>query len=149
MFKDFKEFALRGSVVDMAVGVVIGTAFGKIATSLVNDIVMPPIGLILGEVNFSGLFIDLSGRRYATLAQAKAAGAPTVNYGAFITTVLDFLIVALAIFFVVRHLNRLFPGAVSSPAKTTADCPFCLTPVPLKAKRCASCTSDLAADGTA
>jgi large conductance mechanosensitive channel len=146
MLKDFKEFALRGNVVDMAVGVVIGTAFGKIATSLVSDIVMPPIGLLLGEVNFSGLFINLSGRHYATLEQAKAAGVPTINYGAFITTILDFLIVTLAIFFVIRQLHRLFPGAVSSPAKTTMDCPFCLTPVHHKAKRCAHCTSDLAAD---
>jgi len=128
LFKEFRAFAARGNVVDLAVGVIIGGAFGKIVSSLVNDIVMPPIGLALGHVDFSSLFISLSGTAYPSLAAAKAAGAPTLNYGIFINTVIDFLIVAFAVFLLVRQINRL---AAKSPA--TRDCPYCLS----------HCTSDI------
>ena len=141
MFKEFKEFALKGSLVDLAVGFIVGGAFGKIVTSLVNDILMPPLGLLLGKVDFSGLFIDLSGGGYATLEAAKAAGAATLNYGAFLTTVVDFLLVALALFFVVKQMNRLRRPAPAAPA--AKSCPFCLSSVPEKAVRCPFCTSDL------
>ncbi len=146
MLKDFKEFAMRGSVVDMAVGVVIGGAFGKIATSLVNDIVMPPIGFLLGKVDFSGRFFNLSRHPYATLAEAKAAGAPIVSYGLFINTVLDFVIVSLAIFLAIRQLNRFLSRSVSAPARTVKTCPFCFSSVDVQAKRCAYCTSNLEQD---
>ncbi|HUC61030.1 MAG TPA: large conductance mechanosensitive channel protein MscL [Alphaproteobacteria bacterium] len=121
MLKEFKEFAMRGNVVDLAVGVVIGAAFGKIVSSLVSDIIMPPIGLILGNLDFSSLFIDLSSKHYETLAAAKAAGAPTLNYGLFINSVIDFLIVAFAIFIVVRQINRLFPKAPAEEPKTPPE----------------------------
>jgi large conductance mechanosensitive channel len=143
MLKEFKEFVLRGNVVDMAVGIIIGTAFGRIITSLVNDILMPPIGLLLGRVDFSNLFISLSGR-YASLAEAQAAGAPTINYGLFINTVLDFIIVALVIFLLVCQVNRLRRPAPAAPAEpTTRECPYCLSTIPLKATRCPHCTSQL------
>ncbi len=143
MLKEFKEFVLRGNVVDMAVGIIIGTAFGRIITSLVNDILMPPIGLLLGRVDFSNLFISLSGR-YASLAEAQAAGAPTINYGLFINTMLDFIIVALVIFLLVRQVNRLRRPAPAAPAEpTTRECPYCLSTIPLKATRCPHCTSQL------
>jgi len=146
MLKEFKEFALRGNVVDMAVGIIIGAAFGKIVSSLVNDIIMPPIGVLLGNVDFSELFINLSGQPYATLAQAKEAGAATISYGVFINTVLDFVIVAFAIFTVIRLMNRLKREEAPAPAApTTKDCPRCLSAIPIKATRCAHCTSDLAA----
>jgi large conductance mechanosensitive channel len=144
MLKEFKEFAMRGNVVDMAVGIIIGAAFGKIVSSLVNDIVMPPIGLLLGKVDFSNLYINLSGRDYGTLAEAKAAGAATVNYGLFFNTVIDFLIVAFAIFLVIRQVNRMRQPAPAA-APTTRDCPFCLSAVALKATRCPHCTSELKA----
>jgi large conductance mechanosensitive channel len=146
MFKEFKEFAMRGNVLDMAVGIVIGAAFGKIVSSFVSDILMPPIGLILGRVDFSNLFINLGEGTYAKLAEARAAGAPTLNYGLFANTVIDFLIVAFAIFLLVRQVNRLkrAPAPVPTPPPTK-DCPFCLTAVPLKATRCPACTSDLKA----
>lgn len=115
MLKEFKEFAMRGNVVDLAVGVIIGAAFGKIVSSLVSDLVMPPIGFLLGNLDFSNLFLDLSGKGYPNLAAAKAAGAPTLNYGLFINTVIDFLIVAFAIFVVVRQINRLFPKKAEAP----------------------------------
>ena len=148
MLKEFREFAMRGNVVDLAVGVVIGAAFGKIVTSLTNDILMPPLGLLLGRVDFSNLFINLSGTHYASLAEAKAAGAPTLNYGVFINTVLDFVIVAFAIFLLVKQVNRLKrPGAPKPPE--TKECPYCATTIPLKASRCPHCTSKIepAADG--
>lgn len=142
MFKEFKAFAMRGNVIDMAVGIIIGAAFGKIITSLVDDIIMPPIGLILGKVDFSSLFINLSGTPYDTLVAAKAAGAATINYGAFINTVINFLIVAFVIFLVVRQMNRLQkPAPVAAP--TTKECRYCLSVIPLKATRCPQCTSEV------
>lgn len=144
MFKEFKKFAMRGNVVDMAVGIIIGAAFGKIVASFVKDIIMPPIGLLLGDVDFSNLFVNLSEGSYATLAQAQEAGAATLNYGAFINTVVDFLIVAFAIFIVIRQMNRLKkPEEAASAEPTTKDCPFCLSAIPIKASRCPSCTSEL------
>jgi large conductance mechanosensitive channel len=146
MWREFREFAMRGNVVDLAVGIIIGAAFGKIVTSLVNDIIMPPIGLVLGRVDFSSLFINLSGQSYASLAEAKAAGAPAINYGVFLNTVIDFVIVALAIFLLVRFINRLSrqPQAPSA-APTTKECPFCVSSIPVRATRCPQCTSTLQA----
>ena len=149
MLKDFREFALRGNVVDMAVGIVIGASFGGIVSSLVADVVMPPIGLLLGGVDFSNLFLTLkAGEKlagpYASLADAKAAGAVTVNIGVFLNAVVSFLIVAFAVFLVVRGMNRLKREAPApAAAPTTKDCPFCCTAVPLKAIRCPACTSQL------
>ncbi len=140
MLKEFKQFALKGNVVDLAVGIIIGAAFGKIVTSFVADILMPPIGLLLGNADFGNLFIDLSGRHFATLAEAKKAGAATINYGLFLTTVLDFLLVALAVFLLVRQINRL---RAQEPAPTTKECRYCLTKIPLAATRCPQCTSTL------
>lgn len=145
VMKEFKEFAVKGNVVDLAVGVIIGGAFGKIVTSLVNDIVMPPIGMVLGKVDFSALYINLAGKHYASLAEAKAASAPTLNYGAFLTTVLDFLIVAWVVFLVVRTINRLKRKENHTPAPaTTRECPYCLSQIPVKATKCAHCTSTVA-----
>lgn len=142
MWKEFREFAMRGNVVDLAVGIVIGAAFGKIVTSLVNDILMPPLGVILGKVDFSNLFINLSGTSYNSLAAAKAAGAATVNYGAFINTIIDFAIVAFAIFLLVRGINQL-KRAPAPPTPTTRSCPYCVTTIPLQATRCPACTSQV------
>lgn len=145
MLKEFKEFAMRGNVIDMAVGIILGAAFGKIVSSLVKDIVMPPIGFLMGNVDFSSLFINLSGQEYASLADAEKAGAPTINYGVFINTVLDFIIVAFAIFFVIRGMNRLKRKEEPKPAEpTTKECQYCLSTIPIKATRCAHCTSDVA-----
>lgn len=141
MFKEFKEFALRGSVLDLAIGVIIGGAFGKIVTSLVNDIIMPPIGLLLGKVDFSNLYINLSGTRYANLADAKAAGAATINYGSFLNTIIDFVIVAFIIYLLIRQFNRLSPKP--APQVTTRECPYCCTQIPINATRCPNCTSEL------
>jgi large conductance mechanosensitive channel len=141
MLKDFKAFVSRGNVVDLAVGVIIGASFGKITSSLVADIIMPPIGLVLGKVDFSNLFIDISGHGYPTLAAAKAAGAPTLNYGAFINTVIDFLIVSFAVFLLVQQVQRLLPKPPAPVA--TKDCPRCCEAIPVKATRCPRCTSDL------
>jgi large conductance mechanosensitive channel len=144
MLKEFKEFAMRGNVLDMAVGIIIGAAFGKIITSFVSDILMPPIGLLLGKVDFSGLFINLSGQTFATLAEAKKAGAATINYGLFMNTVLDFLIVAFAIFLLIKQVNRLKREPEPAPAApTTKDCPYCVSAIPIAAVRCAHCTSQL------
>jgi large conductance mechanosensitive channel len=144
MWKEFKEFAMRGNVLDMAVGIIIGAAFGKIVTSFVNDILMPPIGLLLGQVAFADLFISLSGESYATLEEAQAAGAPTINYGVFINTVLDFIIVAFVIFLIVRWMNRMRRKPEAPPEEpTTKECPYCLSTIPLKATRCPHCTSEL------
>jgi large conductance mechanosensitive channel len=142
VFKEFREFAIKGNVMDMAVGIIIGAAFGRIVGSLVNDVLMPPIGRLLGKVDFSNLFINLSGTGYDSLAAAKAAGAPTLNYGLFLNTVLEFLIVAFAVFLVVKQVNRLRRAPVPT-APTTRDCPHCLTAIPLKATRCPACTSQL------
>ncbi len=146
MFKEFREFAMRGNVVDLAIGIIIGGAFGKIVTSFVNDILMPPIGLLLGKVDFSNLFVGLSGKTFSTLQEAKAAGAATINYGLFINTVLDFVIVAFAVFLLVKQINRLKREEQPAPeAPTTRECPFCLSVIPLKAMRCPHCTSELKA----
>ena len=144
MLKEFRQFALRGNVVDMAVGVIIGASFGKIITSLVNDVLMPPIGLLLGHMDFSNLFINLSGKPYASLAEAKAAGAATINVGLFLNTVLDFAIVAFVMFLVIRQMNRLTERFADAPAAaTTKECPLCLSTIPLKATRCSGCTAAL------
>ena len=142
MWKEFRQFILRGNVIELAVAVVLGAAFGRIVNSLVEDLLMPPIGLALGGVDFKNLFIDLSGAGYATLAEAQAAGAATIRYGVFLHTVINFLIIAFAIFMVVKQVNRFFP-APAPAAPITRDCPFCLSPVPLNARRCAHCTSEL------
>ncbi len=144
MLKEFKEFVMRGNVLDLAVGIVIGAAFGKIVTSFVSDILMPPIGLILGKVDFASLFINLSGKPYGSVAEAKAAGAPTINYGIFINALIDFVIVAFAIFLVVKAANRLRrqePAAAPAPTK---ECVYCLSAIPAKATRCPHCTSQVA-----
>jgi large conductance mechanosensitive channel len=144
MLKEFKEFAMKGNVLDMAVGIIIGAAFGRIITSLVADIIMPPVGLLLGHVDFSNLFLNISGTAYPTLAAAKAANAATVNYGAFLNTVIDFLIVAFVIFMLVRQANR-WNKPAPAPAATTKECPYCASSIPLKATRCPNCTSELRA----
>jgi large conductance mechanosensitive channel len=142
MFKEFKEFAMRGNVLDMAVGIVVGAAFGLIVTSFVTDILMPPVGTLLGHADFSNLFISLSGAHYDTIAAAKAAGAATINYGLFLNTVINFLIVAFAVFLLVRQVNR-FAARPAPAAPTTRECPYCLSAIPLKATKCAQCTSEL------
>ncbi|OMF03991.1 mechanosensitive ion channel protein MscL [Paenibacillus sp. FSL H7-0331] len=143
IIKEFKEFALKGNMIELAIGVIIGGAFGKVVTSIVNDIVMPPIGLLLGRVNFSELFISLNGTHYENLAKAKEASAPTLNYGLFINNALDFLIVAAVIFIAVKQLNRLRKKQENQPApkKQTKDCPECLSEIPEKAVRCKYCTA--------
>jgi large conductance mechanosensitive channel len=142
---EFREFAMKGNVLDLAIGVIIGTSFGKIVSSLVNDVIMPPLGKLLGNMDFSSMFIDLSGKGYATLADAKAAGAATINYGVFINTVIDFLIVALAIFLMVRQINQLKrkDAAPAAPAVMTKECQYCVSQIPVKAVRCPNCTSEL------
>ena len=144
MLKEFRQFILRGNVLELAVGIVIGVAFGKVVTSFVNDILTPPLGLLLGRVDFSSLFVTLTGPPQPSLAAAKAAGAATLNYGLFLQSTLDFVIVGFAIFLVIRQVNRMFPAPPPAPA-ATMECPFCLSHVPLKAKRCAHCTSALTA----
>ena len=142
MFKEFRDFAARGNVIDLAVGIIIGAAFGKIVTSAVNDLIMPPIGMALGRVDFSNLFVALNGVTYASLEEAKKAGAPTVNYGIFLNTCLEFVIVAFAVFLLIRQINRMQrPEPAAAPA--TKDCPYCLSAVPVKATKCAHCTSEL------
>ena len=144
MLKEFKEFIMRGNVLDMAIGIIIGGAFGKIITSLVNDILMPPIGVLLGNVDFASLFINLSGKPYASLADAKAAGAATINYGLFLNTIIDFVIVAFVIFLLVRAVNRMRREQEAPPAvPTTKECSYCLSSIPIKATRCPNCTSQL------
>ena len=141
MLKEFKEFAMRGNVMDLAVGVIIGAAFGKIVSSLVEDIIMPPIGMLLGHVNFSDLYINLSGKSYESLVDAKKYGAATLNYGLFLNTVINFFIVAFAVFLVVHQVNR---WTKKPEAPTTRDCPQCAMTIPIAAKRCGHCTSQLA-----
>jgi large conductance mechanosensitive channel len=142
MLKDFKAFVMRGNVLDLAVAVVIGAAFGAIVTSLVNDMVMPPIGLLLGRMDFKDLFISLTGGSFATLAAAKAAGAPVLAYGQFLNTIINFLIVAFVIFLVVRSASKL-QRAPATAAPVTKDCPYCCSAIPIPASRCPQCTSDL------
>jgi len=145
ILKEFKEFAVKGNVVDLAIGIIIGTAFGKIVTSLVSDIIMPPIGLLLGKVDFSNLYLNLSGQQYESLKAAQAAGASTINYGLFINVIIDFIIVAFVMFLVVKQMNRLKrqPEPVTPVAPNTKECPFCFTNIPIKATRCPNCTSQL------
>jgi len=147
MFKEFKEFAVRGNVLDLAVGVVIGAAFGKIVNSMVNDVLMPPLGLLIRGVDFKEQFINLSGTAYGTIAEAKAAGAPTLNYGIFLNTILEFLLVAFAIFLIVRWANRMRQPAAAPPA--TRECGFCRMAVPINASRCPYCTSQFGNPSTA
>jgi large conductance mechanosensitive channel len=141
MLKDFKAFVMRGNVLDLAVAVVIGAAFGKVVTSLVDDVLMPPLGLLLGQVDFREFFVDLSSRQFPTLAEAEAAGAPVLRYGLFINSIVNFLILALAIFLVLRSLRRFLP---TPPPPDARDCPYCLSPIPLRATRCRHCGSDVA-----
>jgi large conductance mechanosensitive channel len=143
MWKEFKEFTMRGNVLDMAVGIIIGAAFGKIVGSFVEDLLMPPIGRLVGKADFSNLFISLSGQHYDTLAAAKAAGAATINYGVFANTAINFLIVAFAVFLLIRQVNRMKKQPAPAPAPATKECPFCFSAIALKATRCAHCTSDL------
>lgn len=144
MLKEFRAFAMRGNMLDMAVGIIIGAAFGRIVSSFVSDVLMPPIGLLTGRSDFSNKFINLSGTAYATLAEAKAAGAATINYGVFFNAVFDFLIVAFAVFLLIRQVNRL-KSEEPPPAPTSRDCPFCYSAVAIKATRCPHCTSALTA----
>jgi large conductance mechanosensitive channel len=141
MFREFRDFAARGNVIDLAVGVIIGAAFGKVVSSLVSDMIMPPIGMALGRVDFSNLFVALNGGTYASIEEAKKAAAPTLNYGLFLNTCLEFLIVAFAVFLLVKQVNRL-KGPVMIDAR---DCPFCLSKMALKATRCPACTSEVKA----
>ena len=146
MLKEFREFIARGNVMDMAVGVIIGAAFGKIVASLVEDVVMPPIGLLIGGIDFSNLFVSLSGQTYPSLKAAKDVGAPTLNYGLFLNNLINFLIISFVIFLLVRGVNRLKrqpPAPAAAP--TTRDCPYCLSTIPLKATRCPQCTSEVRA----
>ena len=146
MLREFKAFIMRGNVIDLAVAVIIGAAFGKIISSLVSDVLMPPIGLVLGKVDFSNLYLNLSGKPYESLAAAKAAGAATINYGLFLNASIDFLIVAFVLFLVIRTANKMQaamakPTAAAAPA--TRDCPFCAMAIPVQAKRCGHCTANL------
>jgi large conductance mechanosensitive channel len=145
MLKEFKEFAMKGNMVDMAIGIIIGAAFGKIVSSLVSDVLMPPLGKMMGNVDFSNLFLDLSGGNFPTLAAAKAAGGATVNYGLFLNTVIDFAIIAVVLFLIVKAMNRLKrkEAAAAPPPSLTKECSFCFSSIPLKASRCPHCTSAL------
>jgi len=145
MWKEFREFAARGSVLDLAVGVIIGAAFGQIVTSLVSDMIMPPIGMVIGGLDFSNLFITLNGGSYPSLAAAQAAGAPTINYGRFANTVLQFLVVAFVIFMLVRQINRMKTPAPAAPRDDSRDCPYCVSRISRKATRCPQCTSEVRA----
>jgi large conductance mechanosensitive channel len=144
MLKDFKEFAVKGNVIDLAVGVIVGGAFGKIVTSIVNDMIMPVIGLLIGKVDFTNLFISLDGTKYLSLAAAKEAGAATLNYGVFINTVIEFLIISFSIFIVIRQLNKFNKNETERESKSsTKACPYCYTEINLKATRCPNCTSEI------
>jgi large conductance mechanosensitive channel len=144
MLEEFKKFALRGNVLDLAIGFIMGASFGKIVTSLVSDIIMPPVGLLLGRVDFSQMYINLSGTAYASLDEARKAGAATINYGAFVNTILDFVIVSFVLFLLIRQVNRLVAKPAAPAEPTTKDCPFCCSTIPLSACRCPYCTSMLA-----
>jgi large conductance mechanosensitive channel len=146
MLKEFKEFAMRGNVMDMAIGIVIGAAFGKIVTSFVNDVLMPPLGLLMGNSDFSNKFLTLKGESLATLDAAKEAGSVTLNYGMFVNTIIDFVIIAFAIFIIVKQLNKMKKKPAPAPPNTK-DCPYCLSAIPIKATRCGHCTSEVAAQG--
>jgi large conductance mechanosensitive channel len=142
MLKEFKAFAMRGNVMDMAIGIIIGAAFGKIVSSFVNDVLMPPLGILMGGADFTNKFMTLKGEAFATLDAAKAAGAVTVNYGLFLNTIIDFVIIAFAIFIVIKQINRLKKQPEALPPNTR-DCPYCLSAIPIKASRCGHCTSEL------
>ncbi len=142
MIKEFKEFIAKGNVIDLAVGIIIGAAFGKIVTSFVSDVLMPPIGLLLGKVDFANLFIVLNGGQYESLKAARDAGAPAIAYGLFINSVIDFLIVAFVIFLVIKQINKIKKPAPAAEAPVMKECPFCLTSIPVKATRCPACTSE-------
>ena len=148
IMKEFKEFAVKGNMIDMAVGVIIGGAFGKIVSSLLSDVLMPPIGLLIGKVDFSSLFISLNGQQYASLVAAKAAGAPTINYGVFLNTMIDFVSGGFVVFIVIKQINRL-KRQEPAAAPTTKACPECVSSIPLTAKRCAYCASPIAATALA
>ena len=143
MLKEFKEFLMRGNVLDLAIAVIIGAAFGAIVTSFVNDVLMPPMGLALGKVDFKDLFVSLNGQSYPSLTAAKTAGAPVIAYGQFINTVINFLVVAFVIFMIVKQVNRFKQPAPASAAPLTKECPYCASAIPIKAVRCPNCTSDL------
>lgn len=147
MWKEFREFIIRGNVIDLAIAVIIGAAFGAVVTSVVNDIIMPPIGLVLGKVDFSSLFINLSSTPVVSVADAKAKGVPTINYGVFLNTVITFLIIALVLFFIIRLVNRLKREKPADETAETAtrECPYCLSTIPTKATRCSACTSEVQA----
>ena len=142
MLAEFKKFIMRGNVMDLAIGVIIGGAFGKIVSSLVDDIIMPPLGLLLGKVDFVNLFASLTGTKYATLAEAQAAGAPTLNYGLFIKNLIDFILLAVVIFLLIRTINRMSKKQEET-VPVTRECPLCLSQIPLKASRCPACTSEV------
>ncbi|MDE2167140.1 MAG: large conductance mechanosensitive channel protein MscL [Alphaproteobacteria bacterium] len=147
MLKEFRDFAMRGNVIDLAIGIIIGSAFGKTVNSLVNDVLMPPIGLLLGRVDFSSLFVSLSGQHYESIAQAKAAGAATLNYGEFVNTIVNFVIVAFAVFLLVKQINKLtakFGPDQAPPSPSTKECPYCISTISIKASRCPHCTATLA-----
>lgn len=148
MWQEFRKFAARGNVIDLAVGVIIGAAFGKIVTSLVNDIIMPPIGLLIGRIDFRNLFVPLNGQHYASLADAQKAAAPTINYGMFLNTVIEFLIVAFVVFLLVREINKITTAPPTAPAAPQRSCPYCVSEIPTKATRCPFCTSQLDAAAT-
>jgi large conductance mechanosensitive channel len=143
MLKEFKDFIMRGNVLDLAIAVIIGAAFGAIVTSMVNDLLMPPLGLALGKVDFKDLFISLNGQSYPSLAAAKTAGAPVIAYGQFTNTVINFVVIAFVIFLIVKQANRFKQPAPAPAAPSTKDCPYCASAIPLKAVRCPLCTSDL------
>src|SRR5713101_9937931 len=143
MLKEFKQFAARGNVIDLAVGVIIGAAFGKVVSSLVSDVVMPPIGLVLGRVDFRNLYVALNGQHYASLAEAQKAGAPTINYGIFFNTIVEFLIVAFVVFLLVRQVNKWMPPPAVAPGEPRRDCPYCASSIPVRARRCPFCTSEV------
>jgi large conductance mechanosensitive channel len=145
MWKEFRDFAMRGNVIDLAVGVIIGAAFGKIVTSLVNDMLMPPLGLMLGKVDFTNLFVNLSGKHFDSLSDAKAAGAATLNYGVFINNIIDFLLVAFAVFLLVKQVNRFMPKPAEPAPADAKECEYCKSSIPKAATRCPHCTSQLAA----
>lgn len=143
MVEEFKKFVLRGNVIDLAVGFIMGAAFSKIVTSLVNDVIMPPIGLVLGRVDFSNLFINLSGQPITSVVDAKKAGTPLIAYGAFLNTIIEFLILALVLFLMIHNINRLLTKPQPAPSPTTKECPFCYSAIAIKATRCPNCTSQL------
>ena len=140
MWKEFREFAMKGNIIDLAIGVIVGAAFGKVVTSFVNDILMPPLGMLIGRVDFSNLFLNLGFQHYNSLAEAKAAGAATINYGLFLNNLLDFLIVSFVVFLMVKQINRL--KRKEDIPVDTKNCPYCLSKIPVKATKCGHCTSE-------